>query len=223
MKTTYLSHFLSNDTPSYGNHDKVTITPKSEILSGETANTSCIKITNNHIGTHVDVPKHFYDNGRTYSDIPPNSWLFEKVCLIDIPCPTAKLISVDDFANHTIDSEVDFIIVRTGFETKRGEESYWSAYPGIDPDLCQTLRNRYTSLRAIGFDFISLTSPLFKDHGKKAHKVLLEELNGRYVYIVEDMKIAHIRANSDFKWLVMLPLLVKEGNGGPVTIIAQLT
>lgn len=36
---------------------------------------------NNHIGTHIDVQKHFFDNGMSITDINPEAWFFESVGL----------------------------------------------------------------------------------------------------------------------------------------------
>lgn len=218
MEVSYLSHSLTNDTPSYGNRDHVKIIPKSEISNGETSNTSHIEITNNHIGTHIDVPKHFYDNGKTITDIDPIEWVFNSICIIDIPCDEAKLIDVNDLDNSDILPDTDFLIIRTGYENKRYEDAYWNSYPGISEIACEYLRSNFPQLRAIGFDFISLTSPKFKPEGKKAHLSLLDERKGRFIFIIEDMKIAHLTVNPE--QAVVIPLLVQNGNGGAVTILS---
>jgi arylformamidase len=216
MKVTFLSHFIDTATPSYGNKDTIQLVSNTAITAGDTANTSGLIFSNNHIGTHVDVPKHFYDNGKTYTDIEPEEWYFESVDIIDIPCTEARLIGINDFQNAKIRHDVDFLIVRTGYEGKRENDAYWSAYPGIASEACEYLRKFYVSLRGIGFDFISLTSPQFKEEGKAAHRVLLEERLGKFIFIVEDMKIAHL--NWVPQILLVSPLLVKDGNGGAVTI-----
>jgi kynurenine formamidase len=219
MKVVYLSHPLSENTPSYGNRDSVKIIPKSRIEDGETANTSVWTLTNNHIGTHVDVPKHFYDNGKTLTDVEPHEWIFNKVVLVDVPCEEGKLISEDDLDLNSMQVDTELLLIRTGFEFKRTEDIYWNGYPGLEPDLCRLLRSRFKHLRGVGFDFISLTSPLFKEAGKEAHRVLLEEIDGRFVFIIEDMKFATLKANP--QKVIMLPLLVENGNGGPISVIAK--
>lgn len=217
MGITYLSHPLDENTPSYANRDEVILKAKSSISDGETANTTDIRITNNHIGTHIDVPKHFYDKGRTLTDVHPKEWFFKNPVLIDIPCEEGRLISDEDFAKAKIDKDVDFLILRTGFENFRLQDKYWNGYPGISEKACIYLRNNFNNLRAIGFDFISLTSPLFKEEGKKAHLSFLDESSDRGIFIIEDMKIAHL-AESPEK-VIVAPLLLNNGNGGPVTII----
>ncbi len=218
MAVSYLSHPLSPETPSYGNRDKVILDPKSSINNGDSSNTTDFRLTNNHIGTHIDVPKHFYKNGSTLTDVSPKDWLFSKVCLIDIPCITGRLIEISDIVELNINSDVELLLIRTGFENFRYGEKYWNAYPGIAESTCEYLRVNFKNLRAVGFDFISLTSPLFKEEGKKAHLSFLNEKDGRPIFIVEDMKLSILSKNPS--QVIIAPLLVDKGNGGPVTVFA---
>lgn len=218
MEPIFLSHYLNNTTPSYGNKDKIILTPKTEIKNGDTANTTEICLTNNHIGTHVDLPKHFYERGKTITNLAAQEWIFKNVTLIDVKCEYPKLIEINDIQLDDISDTTDFLIIRTGYEKNRNKEIYWNSYPSLSPSTCIYLRSEYPNLRAIGFDFISLTSPLFKDEGKEAHRILLDEEEGRFIFIVEDMKINHLQMNPN--QLIMAPLLIENGNGSPVTILA---
>lgn len=218
MKVSYLSHAYNSETPSYGNRDQVLIIPKNSISNGDTANTNDLRFTNNHIGTHIDVPKHFYDTGSTITDVDPGDWFFDEVEIVDIPCDEARLLDVDDFDAFEINMDLELLIIRTGFESFRNQEKYWNAYPGISEKACEYLRAKYKKLRAVGFDFISLTSPLFKEQGVKAHLSFLNEKDGRPIWIIEDMKIDHL-VDSPEK-VIVSPLLIEESNGGAVTIFA---
>ena len=96
-KYILLSHKLSANTPSYGNRDKFAINTNSAIKKGETANSSCWIFTNNHIGTHIDVPRHFSDTGKCTFDYPIDYFIFNKVALIDLKCEGGHLINSNDF------------------------------------------------------------------------------------------------------------------------------
>ena len=220
MKVNYLSHPISTETPSYGNRDEVILEPKSSIANGDTSNTTDIRFTNNHIGTHFDVPNHFYEKGKTITDFEPVSWFYSQVCLLDIECKEGRLIEIEDFEEQNIPENTDLLLIRTGFEAYRKKEKYWNAYPGISEKACEFLRNQFNNLRAVGFDFISLTSPLFKEQGKKAHLSLLNESTGRPIFIIEDMKLSHLVNVPD--QVIVSPLLLEKGNGGPVTVLSIL-
>jgi len=218
MQVKYLSHPLSSNTPSYGNRDQVILKPKSSIAEGDTSNTTDFRLTNNHIGTHIDVPRHFYDEGSTITDISPDQFLFFIITLIDIPCKKGRLIEVSDIISEDISADTELLLIRTGFENYRIEDVYWNGYPGISEDTCEYLRKEFENLRAVGFDFISLTSPLFKEQGKKAHLSLLNEKDGRPILIIEDMKLSKL-TNTPSQ-VIVAPLLMDQGNGGPVTVLA---
>ena len=218
MTAQFLSYPLSTDTPSYGNRDNVILNSNNSIIKGDTSNTTDVRLTNNHIGTHVDVPKHFYDNGSTLTDLPADTWLFYKASIIDIPCDKGRLIDIIDIEAQHIDTETDLLLIRTGFEQFRNDKIYWNGYPGISENLCIYVRNHYQNLKAVGFDFISLTSPLFKDQGKKAHLSFLNEDKDRPIFIIEDMKLSDVQGRPD--QVIVAPLLIDKGNGGPVTVIS---
>ena len=55
-----LSHILNSDTPSYGNRDRFIIEEPSQISEGASANSSKWTFSTNHLGTHIDMPKHFF-------------------------------------------------------------------------------------------------------------------------------------------------------------------
>ena len=75
----FLSHALDQSTPSYGNRDKFTITVNSKIIDNQGSNTSCWNFTNNHIGTHIDTPFHFFQNGKQILDYNAQEFFFKKV------------------------------------------------------------------------------------------------------------------------------------------------
>ncbi|WP_163323660.1 cyclase family protein [Draconibacterium mangrovi] len=221
MEYIFLSHILSDKTPSYGNRDKFEISPNTSINKGDTANTSSWSFSNNHFGTHIDLPYHFYNNGKQMQDYDANSFLFNKVQLIDIHCNEGILIDKDSYDWNTINENIDLLLIRTGFENKRANDDYWMKYPGIASDLCHLWREKFKSLRCIGFDFISLTSPLFKAEGKKAHQVLLKpEADRDGIWIIEDMSLMNIK--DKINKVLVAPIRVENGNGGPGTVMAEI-
>lgn len=215
-----LSHVLRQDTPSYGNRDKVIIRVNSSMKAGETANSSCLVLSNNHIGTHIDVPRHFSVDGKRTVDYPISDYVFGRCQVIDLPRNEACLIGEEDLREANIRPDVDLLLIRTGYETMRGEDSYWNNNPGLYPDLAGYLRKNYPNLRCVGFDFISVTSWQHRAEGKLAHKAFLAPENGdREIWAIEDMSLKD--APSTIKKVVVAPLLVEDGNGTAVTVIAE--
>lgn len=215
-----LSHILKQDTPSYGNRDKVIIRVNSSIKAGETANSSCLVLSNNHIGTHVDVPRHFSIDGKRTIDYPISDYVFEKCQVIDLPKTNACLIGPNDFDSTDIDLGIELLLIRTGYESLRGQDAYWNDNPGLAPELADYLRERFPNLRCVGFDFISVTSWKHRAEGRLAHKAFLAPENGsKEIWAIEDMSLKD--APTIIKRVVVAPLMVEDGNGTAVTVIAE--
>lgn len=216
-----LSHILTQNTPSYGNRDGVFIRVNSSIRNSESANSSSWFLSNNHIGTHIDSPHHFSQVGQKTYEIPVGDFIFNNVHLVDVPCANGKLITIQDISSFAISENVELLLIRTGYELFRSDEKYWKDGPGLAAELASYFRNKYPQLRCVGFDFISLTSWNFRDEGKKSHMAFLCPENGaRPILIIEDMAIA--RVSAPINWTVVAPMFVEDGNGGAVTIFANV-
>ena len=220
-KIIFLSHPLTSDTPTYGNRDQLKISANSAINTGDTANSSRWVFTNNHIGTHIDVPYHFDQSGRRILDIEPEEWIFKYVALVDIPCRSARLIEPRHFANINIESNVELLLIRTGFEKFRGEKRFWNANPGFSPSLPNYFRKTFPALRCIGFDFISITSFKHRVIGKQCHEAFLCPSTGEDpILAIEDMSLANAKKSID--WVLVSPLRIEEGNGSPGTVFSSI-
>ena len=218
-KFLYLSHILNTNVPTYGDEDRIEIKPQTEISNGETVNMFTLHLTNNHIGTYIDLPKHFFNCERGVKFYDPNIWYFQNVKLVDIPRSDSKLIFSEDLPDN-IAADVDLLLIRTGYEEYRIEDKYWNDNPGLSSEMANFLRIKYPKLRAVGFDFISLTSWKHKDEGLKAHLNFLDP-SQREIFIIEDMKLSEL---SDHKIvdLTAAPWLIDEIDSAPVTVIARV-
>lgn len=218
-----LSHIISQSTPAYGDRDRVFIRDNSSILKGDTANSSCWIFSNNHIGTHIDSPRHFAADGMKTQDFPIQDFFFNKIKLVNISCTEGILIGIKDFESveNEIQNDVELLIIRTGYEEYRDNSKYWNDSPGLAAELADYFRGKFPNLRCVGFDFISLTSWNYRPEGRISHKAFLCPDNGaRPLLVVEDMSLSHIK--SSIMSAVIAPLYVEDGNGGAVTIFAEL-
>ena len=223
VKSKYLclSHLITQNTPSYGNRDRVIIRNNSSIANGESANSSCWIFSNNHIGTHIDVPRHFNNHGKRTYDYPISNYVFDKVALVDISCDSGHLISEIDFKDNRLSIDIELLLIRTRFENVRNQEIYWNGNPGLDPLLTDYLRKEYPNLRCVGLDFISITSWLHRAEGKTAHQKFLCPENGlKEILIIEDMSLKNIE--KDIVQVIVAPLFVEDGNGAAVTVFAKI-
>ncbi len=215
-----LSHIISQDSPSYGNRDWFSIKTNSAIQDGNNSNSSTWIFSNNHIGTHIDVPYHFCSNGKKTYELPLDNYFFNSVQLLDMPCNQAELIGIKEIEQSLpIRKEIELLLIRTGFENYRQEEYYWNNNPGLAPELAKYFRSNYPKLRCVGFDFISLTSWKYRHEGCKSHKSFLCPDKGNPILIIEDMSLKAIK--NTIKWVIAAPIFVEDGNGGAITVFAN--
>lgn len=217
---TYLSHSLSKETPMYGGREGVQITAASCICNGDSANSMHLAFPN-HVGTHIDAPNHFFDDGLCVDDLPPDFWFFESPLLVDCPKDPDGLIAPEDIDLSMVKGIApDCILFRTGFEQRRGERAFWENNPGVSPELGGWLKKELPSVRLIGMDVISVNRWQDRPMGRVAHKNLLGREMGEPILIIEDMKLAHIRES--IERLVVAPLLIEKADGGPCTVMGRL-
>jgi len=219
-KFLYLSHSIDKNTPSYGNRDKFIDDLNTSFKNGAKAETSNWYFSNNHFGTHIDAPRHFVPDGKTITDFRAAFWVFKNIACIEINCSDAVLIDSENISTYEIDRDAELLLIKTGYEQYRNTEKYWNENPGLAPDLGFFLKQTYPKLRAIGFDFISVTSFQHREFGRDAHLALL---NGeRPVLPIEDMSLTSIDASTAIHEVFVLPLRVEESNGAPVTVLAEV-
>lgn len=214
MDFYFLSHFINNETPEYGGGKEINISQRSSISNGDSSNSKMLKLPN-HVGTHIDFPNHFSAEGKTINEYDADFWTFNSPFLLNYKAIAEELITLDGLV-ELIPETTDFLIIKTGFQECRGQKKYWNNNPGLAPELASILRKQCPHLKAVGFDFISLSSYQHREVGREAHKNFLVE---NEILIIEDMDLNS--SNKQFNKVIILPLLIDKADGCPVTILAQ--
>lgn len=214
--TLFLSYYISEQTPIYGGEKAIFVERRSEIAKGASSNTKYLKLPN-HTGTHIDFPNHFSDEGKIINDYPASFWQFKKVHVISYKAKSDEIIDEKLTQHNDIPSDTEFIIIYTEFGKHREEKIYWNNNPGLSPSLASHLKIICPNLKAIGFDFISLTSYQNRLLGREAHKSFLLAND---ILLIEDMKLDQIK-DKVIKTVTALPLLIDKIDGGPISIIAN--
>lgn len=210
MQTIYLSHFIDEQVPAYGGKEGlVTIRQSSSIMEGKKTNELRFSMPN-HIGTHIDFPYHFFEEGRRCSDYPASFWVFSRVGYLS--CTVEEL----PLKMKELPGDIELLLLQTGFGMQRHQDAYWAAQPVIPASYAGLLRERFPSLRVFGFDMISLTSKLDREEGARAHLAFLREEN---ILVLEDMDLSALTSTPE--QVVIAPLQLKEADGAPCTVIAR--
>ena len=147
----------------------------------------------NHLGTHIDLPYHFYQNGQTLEDFPDDFWILngEKIQVVEVDLPEKELLIKNDFfVNKNFNFDAEFVIFKTYAEKYRQDARFWKYNPGLSLETAKWLKNNFKKLRFIGFDSISTSSFQHRDIGKQVHRELLIPKNP--VLLVEDMNLSKV-------------------------------
>jgi len=216
----YLSYILDGNTPTYGNRNSFIQTKKSDMSKGDVANDTAIETTV-HIGTHIDMPYHFYENGQTIEDFEADFWMFNKPLMIEIKqdeyIVKDKLI---EKLKNIKDDGFDLLIVKTGICNDRDKKKFWSHNYGFHPDIYDYIISSFPSVRVIGFDSISVSSLQDRMLGREAHKRFLNPK--KPILLLEDMDLRQITQASKFKKILVSPLRIAKCDGLPCTVFGML-
>jgi len=222
MKRLVLSYPLSKRTPTYLDNPPVEIEQQFSIANGDPYN-QFIMTSINHAGTHIDGPWHFNPEGKKLTDIPLDEFVFNRVTVLDIPKSDGELITKEDlepFAHQIAGSEL--LLIRTGFGELRASDPvrYGNHGPGFSASAGQYLMV-FDALRAVGFDFISATSPQHREEGIRFHQILTGKGrgDGRYQFIIEDMNLDQDLSGADIVYAI--PLYIEGVDSSFATVFAE--
>jgi phosphoglycolate phosphatase-like HAD superfamily hydrolase len=113
------------------------------------------------------------------------------------------------------DKDLELLIIKTGFQKHRGSAEYIYKSPIVKASLSAYLKNKFPKLKAIGFDFISISSLMDRQEGRKAHKEFLK----RDILIVEDMNLSKLLGTPES--ILVSPFFVSGADGAPASVWAM--
>jgi len=161
-----------------------------------------------HLGTHVDAPHHFLNDGRTVESLP--------LSILTGPCYVTQLPDgVDAITAEVLDrSEITPEMKRVLFGTsnshwwKNGETKFQTDFVAITEDGAEWLVERGVQL--VGVDYLSVAP--YGD-STPTHTVLLKA----GVVIVEGLNLSQV--SRGFYDLYCLPLKIADSDGAPARAI----
>lgn len=220
-KKIWLSYKINQNTPLYGGRTQnLNIHKTSSMKNGDSANDTKIETTV-HLGTHIDLPYHFYENGQTIDDFDIDFWFFKKPLFIEVKAKSFiikdELIDILDNIN---DNSYDILIVKTGLCDIRGQQKYWKENYGFDPEIYDFIIDKFPKIRVFGFDSISMSSWQHRDIGKISHKAFLNP--NKPILLLEDMDLRYISSKNDIKEIIVSPLRIDGCDGLPCSVFGFL-
>jgi kynurenine formamidase len=218
MRYSYLSYPLSSATPIYAGGKRPLISKiRGTGQNGKGVNVFQLSF-NNHSGTHIDSPNHFFAKGKAIAEYPAEFWKFNSPVIIDVTLRPSGLLKCGKWVKE-ISRGNDVVLFKSGWGRFRQEKKYIYENPGLHPEAAYYLRRHFPGLRALGIDWISVSSFQQREVGKKTHKILLDYKKTKPILIIEDMFLpAGLR---NLEELIVLPLLVDGIDSSLCTIIGK--
>ena len=161
-----------------------------------------------HLGTHVDAPHHFLNDGRTVENLPLD--------VLTGPCYVTQLPDgVEAITSEVLDrSEISADMKRVLFGTRnshlwaRGESKFQTDFVAITEDGAEWLVER--GIQLVGVDYLSVAP--YGD-SVPTHTVLLKA----GVVVVEGLNLSQVVRG--FYDLYCLPLKIAGSDGAPARAI----
>ncbi len=218
-----LSYTLNVRDHAFPGAPTMRIEPFESMQKGDRLNTYNVTLFN-HFGTHMDGPNHFNGQGRQLYELELSTFIFEKPLLVDIPKGKGELVEPEELMRF--DEAIraaDLLLVRSGFSAMRASDNraYSEEGPAISARAAELIVERYQNLKAVGMDWISLSSPLHLEDGIRAHQIMLGKTGAEPVLIIEDIDLSGLDPDT-LETVFALPLFIEGIDSAPVTILAKI-
>ena len=201
MKIYDLTHKTENNMTAYSLEEKPDIKNLFTIKK-DGFNVTSLGLSS-HLGTHIDVPLHMIENGKSICDLPIESFFGKGKCI-----SFNELQNINFIKNEI--KNIDFLLVYTGWDKFWNEENYFKNYPVIPDEIISKIAD--SNLKGIGIDCISPDS--YNSQNMEKHKKLL----GNNKIIIENLCSLETVLGKDF-YFSRLPLKGKF-DGCPVRAAA---
>lgn len=174
--------------------------------------------TTTHVGTHVDAPLHFFEQGQGVDEIPLDKLVGEAVILDVSPKSPGSFVSADDLEKTGVNPSLGQIpvIKTTWTERMWGKPGFWEEMPYLDPSVGDWILAQ--RVKAVAMDCFPEKAfwrvPMRPEEAGINH---IKWLGAGIIMIQLLTNLSLIKA-SRFK-LIALPLKIKGADGAPARVI----
>jgi arylformamidase len=210
MRIIDLSYDLSENTMVYPGLFKPLVEEEKTIVRDGINIKRITLIT--HTGTHIDAPRHCFDDGATVDKMQLYRVVGEAAAVNLERGKKGRLIGPDELIQfEQIIRKGDILVLNTGIYKSYGTQEFNYSYPAISKEAAQWIVSR--GITALAIDATSVDP--YGDDKADAHRTLL----GAGIPIVENL--ANLgRIKQDRFLFIALPLKIKDGDGAPCRAIA---
>lgn len=206
MKLIDVTVPLDSSLPTYPGNTPFSLEAIKRIANGGSSNLSSLHMSA-HAGTHVDAPRHFFDDAPGIDGLPLEM-LMGRTRVVEITSRSG--ISADDLAPLDLSEDVR-VLFKTPNSRLWGSPDFHTGYVGLTGSGAEHLVSR--GIKVVGVDYLSVEE--FKKPGAPAHHALL----GGGVIVIEGLNLREVEPG--IYDMVCLPLRIVGADGAPARVVLR--
>jgi arylformamidase len=197
---------LDAQLATYPHNTPFTLEAIKRIARGDSSNVSTLHMSA-HAGTHVDAPRHFFDD-RPGTEALPLDLLIGRARVIELG--TRAAITAEDLQPFDLAGDVR-VLIKTRNSQFWGSPDFHEDYVGVAGSGATWLVEH--GVKVVGVDYLSVEQ--FKNVGKPAHHILL----GGGVVVIEGLDLRDV--DPGVYEMICLPLRVVASDGAPARVVLR--
>jgi arylformamidase len=206
MKLIDVSVPLDAQLPTYPHNTPFSVEPIKRLARGDSSNVSTLHMSA-HTGTHVDAPRHFFDEGAGTESLPLEL-LIGRARVIDVSSRAG--IAAEDLGGIDLSDDIR-LLIKTRNSRLWGSPEFHADYVGVTESGAKHLVEH--GIKVVGVDYLSVEQ--FKNPGAPAHHVLL----GAGTIVIEGLDLRQVEPG--IYEMFCLPLRVVGSDGAPARVVLR--
>ena len=206
MKLIDISVPIDSNLATYPGNTPFSLEAIKRRANGDSSNVSTLHMSV-HSGTHVDAPRHFFDEGGGVESLP-----LEMLCgrARVVELTTRRSVTAEDLAGFDLREDVR-LLLKTHNSRFWGTPEFHQDFIGVTEGAARFLVDR--GVKVLGVDYLSVEQ--YKTPGAPAHHVLL----GAGTIVIEGLNLRDVEPGT-FE-MFCLPLAVVGADGAPARVILR--
>lgn len=206
MKLIDVTVPIDSNLATYPGNTPFSLEGIKRLARGDSSNVSTLHLSA-HAGTHVDAPRHFFDEGGGVESLP-----LEMLCgrTRVVELTTRKAVTAEDLAGFDLREDVR-LLLKTANSRLWGTPDFHQDFIGVSEGAARFLVDR--GVKVVGVDYLSVEP--YKTPGAPAHHVLL----GAGTIVIEGLNLRDVEPGT--YEMFCLPLALVGADGAPARVILR--
>ncbi|HEY1911324.1 MAG TPA: cyclase family protein [Vicinamibacterales bacterium] len=206
MKLIDVSVALDGNLPNYPGNTPFSLEATKRLVRGDSSNVSTLHLSA-HAGTHVDAPRHFFDEGAG-TEALSLEMLIGRTRVVEVT--TRKAVTADDLERFDLTEDVR-LLIKTANSRLWNDPAFHPEFIGVAESGARHLVDR--GVKLVGVDYLSVEE--YHKAGAPAHHILL----GGGVIVIEGLNLRDVEPG--VYEMLCLPLRVVGSDGAPARVVLR--